>query len=223
MSKFINRLRERELKGRCDLVSAYTTKMNASIDTHFNYLHTVITELKTSLDTGKFRSAEQGVKTLINCILNQNNPGEDVFQITPKKRLERESFVSLGGMDQLMRLFRHPFGADDARKMKKTVVTERSDLWNEVLVLMREICYTIPRMSEQFFSKDSIVFLFTLMSHQCVFENAAALLEEVLKVRIESFSLGHIPNLYGLMGGFSIHQFAYFSRLLSLVLLRLDL
>ena len=73
---------------------------------------------------------------------------------------------------------------------------ERGDLWNEVLVLMREICFTIPHLSEKVFSKDAIVFLFTLMSHACVFENAATLLEEVLKVRLESFNIGLVPNLY---------------------------
>ena len=212
-------LKARELVGVSpSLTPHYTLKMNETIDSSHNYLFTLIKELKASLDSGRFRRAESGVKSLINCLLNTNSSGEDVFLITPQKRMERESFVELGGMHQLMRFFRKPFGASDARQMDKATMIERGDLWNEILVLMREVCYTIPHLSEKIFSKETIIFLFTLMSHACVFENSATLLEEILKVRLESFNIGLVPKLYDLIGAFTIHQYAHFSRILSLLL-----
>ena len=107
------------------LVAHYTKAMNGTIDFSHNYLYTVVSELKESLDSGRYRNAERGVKTLINCLLNANAPGEDVFLITPQKRMERESFVELGGMHELMRFFRKPFGNTDARLLDKVTMIER--------------------------------------------------------------------------------------------------
>jgi hypothetical protein len=89
-----------------------------------------------------------------------------------------------------------------------------------------------------------VVFLFTMLSHRSVFENTVSLLEEVrgttcshippllpqaplppcllhvqvLAVRIDTFSLALVPDLYGLVSKFSARHLAHFCRVLSLVL-----
>ena len=74
------------------LVAHYTKAMNGTIDSSHNYLYTVVSELKESLDSGRYRNAERGVK-MINCLLNANVL-VSVFLITPQKRMERESLSS---------------------------------------------------------------------------------------------------------------------------------
>ena len=45
-----------------------------------------------------------------------------------------------------------------------------------------------------------------------------SLLEEILAVRIETFSLALVPDLYALIAKFTARQLAHFCRVLSLVL-----
>jgi len=68
-------------------------------------------------------------------------------------------------------------------------------------------------------SNEHIKFLFTLLSHNVLFEDTIHLLEEILAAYIDtSFSLDQIPNFRDLLENFSILQLAHFCRLLSLAL-----
>jgi hypothetical protein len=64
-----------------------------------------------------------------------------------------------------------------------------------------------------------LTFLFTLLSHENLFDHAAGLIEEVLSLQspAELFFIGEIPDLYSLMRGFTCRQAAYFCRVLALL------
>ena len=199
ISRVALRLGDREARGSTSrFFGDFKTPMKKKIDKECNYLLTVITDLKNDLDTNKISKVEGSLKTLVNCILSSSGD-EDVFSITPKKKEEREMFVALGGMEQVMRFFCQPFGKADARDLDKRAVSQKSDFWNETFVLLREICYTLPYVPEKYFGNKEITTLFTWLAHESTFENTAALLEEMLKMRMDSFSLDLIPDLYGLI------------------------
>ena len=139
--------------------------------------------------------------------------------MTPEKRQAREIFVALGGTQEIMRLFSKPFmTTNDARKEKSDLFRRRSELWNEILIILREICYALPTLADNIFTKEHITFLFTLLSQSSIFENAMNLLEEILAVRVDVYSLAVIPEFYNLVDKFSVRQLAHFCRVLSLVL-----
>jgi Trpc4-associated protein len=124
----------------------------------------------------------------------------------------------LGGIDLLLRLFNKPFSEPDARQMTPTIFQRRSELWNEVLVILREVAIAIPTISEKIFENSDIVFLFSLLHHQAMFDNTMNLLEEILASRDETFCLLLVPNFFSLVDSFSSRQLAHFCRVLSLVL-----
>ena len=195
----------------------FSEGISKRIDDTFNKVSDGVTKLRLAVKSGRWGEVEFAVGTLIASLLDSSNP-DQVFVITPSKKQEREIFVSLGGIDLLLRLFNRPFSEPDARQMTPTIFQRRSELWNEVLVILREVAFAIPTLSENVFGKDHIVFLFTLLRHPQVFENTMNLLEEILSVRIETFSLALVPNFYSLVTVFSTRQLAHFCRVLSLVL-----
>lgn len=106
----------------------------------------------------------------------------------------------------------------DARDLNKNHIQRYALVWNEILVLLREICYSIPNLANQIFTSSHIIFLFTMLSHDNLFENAMNLLEEILAIRMESFCLEQIPNFYSLLDQLSTRRLAHFCRVLALVL-----
>ena len=92
------------------------------------------------------------------------------------------------------------------------------ELRKECLVLLRDLCYATPLLSEQLCSQRSfIVFLFSLMRNQNTFDEAVGLTEEVLAFRGEIFNLSLVPDFEGLINSFSKRQMAFFCRVLALV------
>lgn len=130
----------------------------------------------------------------------------------------RQMFIHVGGVKQLLRLFYAPYGNEDARKMSSAVIQRRAEFWNEVLVILREVSFSIPSLADNIFSDKELIFLFTLLYHSSVFDNAINLLEEILASRSETFLLGSIPDLFSLLNKFSVRQLAHFCRALSLLL-----
>jgi hypothetical protein len=212
-------LKDRELGYRrkitaADLSSGLERKINES----FNNILTATESLRSAVEESTaWTDVEYAVGSLITKILDSANP-DQMFTITSHRRQERELFVSFGGVNSLLKLFSRPFSEPDARSMSSQQIHRRTEVWNEILVILREVAFAIPTLSEQIFSNDHIIFLFTLMSHSTVFENTMNLLEEILAVRIETFSLALVPDLYGLLAGFSARQLVQFCRVLSLVL-----
>lgn len=91
-------------------------------------------------------------------------------------------------------------------------------MWNEVMVILREIAYAIPSLGEKIITTDQMVFFFTMLAHQPLFDNTMNLLEEIMAVRDDTFQLSLVPDFYSLVGKFSSRQLAHFCRILSLVL-----
>ena len=158
------------------------------------------------------------VSDIIMKLLDNSDAG-DLFAVNTKKTLQRECFVLNGGIDALLILFKPPFLMyGDGRKIPVEHVRRRSEMWNEILVIIREVAYVIPTLQDRIFNTDQMVFFFTMLCHQSVFDNTMNLLEEMLAAREDTFQLSAIPDFYNLMGMFTSRQLAHFCRILSLVL-----
>lgn len=198
-------------------IKVYSTTVHKRIDENFNNISSSIQMLSKAIHSESWSEVGYCVGNLITRLLDSTNP-DQLFLITPSKKQEREIFVFLGGFDLLLKLFSKPFSDKDARSILSLHFQRRSELYNEVLIILREVAFAIPSLSEHIFSNDHIIFLFTLLSHQSVFENTMNLLEEILSARIDTFSLALIPNFYSLVNKFNARQLAHFCRVLSLVL-----
>ena len=188
------------------------------IDNEFSGIITFVDALRNALKAVNWDDIDVAVGDIIVNILD-NGDSNQVFVVTPKKKLQRECFVTRGGMEMLLKLFEPPLvSQSDGRNIPADEVRLRSELWNEILVILREVCFAIPSLSDKTFKTEHMVFLFTLLSHQSLFDNAMNLLEEILASREDTFSLSTVPNFYSLIGRFSARQLAHFCRVLSLVL-----
>ena len=173
--------------------------------------------LRVAIHSQSWRQIENAVEYLILKLLDSQNP-DALFTITPSKRLERELFVEFGGMKLMLSLLEGPLSKPDARHIPSSQIQRHVELWNEVLVILREVCFAVPSLSDSVFSDNHLVFLFTLLSHDFVFENTMNLLEEILAVRMETFCLSLVPDFYKLVGKFSTRRLAHFCRVLALLL-----
>ena len=228
-TNIMSTLRERELgKGRKyggrmmhDATSTTPYLMCAGIEkrinTSFNDVITVVKNLRSAIEKAKWSDIEHAVHIVYHKITEESNP-EQPYIVKPKSRQEREVFVAVGGMNTILRLFSKPFAESDARSMSTTTFQRYAETWNEMLVILREVSYSIPSLSERVFDQDHVVFLFTMLAHRSVFENSVSLLEEILAVRTDTFSLALVPELYSLITKFTARQLAHFCRVLSLVL-----
>lgn len=111
--------------------------------------------------------------------------------------LERDAFVSAGGVKQLVRVFSEPaFVGDevrqsnDARDLSDEIVKRKlSGCWNEIFASLREIVYSLPIVVENgdvLDNGDFLPFLFTVLVHDSCFDGAAVLIEEILSVQANS-------------------------------------
>ena len=146
--------------------------------------------------------------------LGVNMPGEG--------NTVRESFVLFGGAQVVVQCLQVPVDAEEARNSGwRGPLGPAKSVWElrkECLVLLRDLCFSVPALSEQLCSHRSfIVFLFSLMRDQNTFDEAVGLTEEVLAFRGEIFSLANVPDFEGLVTSFSKRQMAFFCRVLALV------
>jgi len=175
--------------------------------------------LRQSVDRNNWVGVETAVGDIILTLLDSSSSSSSLFHISPKKKQQRECFVRWGGVDLLLRLFEQPFVThNDARNFTYPDVGRKCEVWNEILVILREVCFAIPSLSDKVFGTSHVVFLFTMLSHQSVFDNTMNLLEEILAARDDTFQLSLIPNVYSLLDKFSARQLAHFCRVLSLLL-----
>jgi hypothetical protein len=133
------------------------------------------------------------------------------------KRLDREAFVLLGGVELLIQVFRPPLAPLDARDMSANEVANIADMWNEALVTLRELSFTEPTLGTRLATQELLTFLFTLMAHQPLFDNAVGLIEEVLAVHSSTFSMDVVPGLRELLVGLNSRQLAHFCRVFALL------
>ena len=210
-------IKNREIRGKHFSKDVFSLSSKKSINKYCSNLIEVIDSLQVSIDAANEEEVEEEVNTLISRLLDNPDP-EQVFNITPSKRQERETFVAFGGLHQLLRLFSKPFGHTDARMLSNARVRRKAEFWNEIFVILREVAFALPSLADLLFTKDHIIFLFTMLSHAVVFDNAINLIEEILAARTETFLLGCVPNVFALIDKFSSRQLMHFCRVLSLVL-----
>ena len=167
----------------------------------------------------KWTEVEYIMGSILSHILDTTSTSAELmFKVTPQRVQEREFFIQVGGVDLILQLFKKPWSDPDARMTSPATLQRRSELWNEVLVILREVAFAVHSSPNNLFGNDHIIFLFTLLSHASVFENALNLLEEVLTFRLEPFHLALVPDFCSLISKFSTRQLAHFCRVLSLVL-----
>ena len=94
---------------------------------------------------------------------------EDMTANEIKTKEEREMFITLDGPTYLQRIIRPNLSTTDARKFSKGSITENARTYNDTLLLLRELCYINPELSDTF-KTEFIVYLFTLLDHRDVFE-----------------------------------------------------
>ena len=214
-------LAERELgnKPRCfpPLDKASQKRLDAEYGDTISILNSLkeTTKITNPIDWTELHAT---VGDLIMNLLD-NSDVNQLFTVNAKKKLQRECFVLNGGIDALLVLFRPPFIPQlDARDIPAHNVRRYSEMWNEILVILREVAYVIPTLPDRIFNTQQMVFFFTMLSHQSLFDNTMNMLEEIVAAREDTFQLSLIPNFYGLLNKFSSRQLAHFCRILSLVL-----
>jgi len=87
--------------------------------------------------------------------MEDSNPDQP-YAVTSRSKQEREVFVAIGGMHTLLRLFSQPFAEADARAMSARLFQQYVECWNEALVVLREVSYSVPTLSEQLFDHDQV-------------------------------------------------------------------
>ena len=129
-----------------------------------------------------------------------------------------QMFIALDGPKFLKRIIRQHPTIKDARKIFKSNISEFARCYNDTLLLLRELCYINPELSDTF-ETDFIVYLFTMLHHKDVFEHTIGLIEEVLSLQPPSnlFFVGEVPELFSLLQDFSCKQMGHFCRILALL------
>ena len=177
------------------------------VNMEYSGLYGVVNDLRMAIDHTQWPEIGRCIASLVTALLDSGGM-EPPFTIPAKNKQQRDMFISLGGVTQLLRLFEAPISAADARSMTENGVKRRAEAWNEVMVLLREVLYSTPLLADRVVTSRHIVFLFTMLHHQSVFENSMNLLEEILASRSETFSLAEVNDdhtcvLYDLSKGVS--------------------
>ena len=100
----------------------------------------------------------------------------------------------------------------------KWIFDKYHNTWNQILVMLREICFSLPSLVTHYFAKPHVHFLFQLLTYKNVFDGCINLIEEILAIKTETIDITEIPNVYNLFDGFTCRQFAILCRVLALLL-----
>jgi hypothetical protein len=215
---------ERDFVGEAILL-ADVPFVKKKVDAKYSMMHETVSELREAMDSGKYRKVKDAIKTVMENLLQAHSNPEDVLNLTPQKSEQRQIFLALGGIDELLRLFKYPFGDKgnglsyviDSREFSN-VIYHHTDLFNDVLIILREIVFSVPRVADSSLCTKDIAFLFALLSHEGLFQHGINLIEEVLAARYELFSLENVPQLYRLVEKMNVRQFAHFMKVLGILL-----
>ena len=160
---------ERELGCKKWRLPNLTKQTEKTLNAEFGGIMTLVNNLRTAIEENSWPEIEIVVADVIVNLLD-NSDLNQLFSLTPKKKQQRECFVTRGGIDLLMQLFRPPFvPATDGRSIPAEFVRSKSETWNEVLVILREVTFALPTLSEKTFKTEQVVFLFSLLNHQSLF------------------------------------------------------
>lgn len=90
-------------------------------------------------------------------------------------------------------------------------------VWNDVLVLLRELCYAVPDVARRLYTPRLVLFLFTMLGQPVLFDHTVGLIEEILADQAATFFLGSVPRVASLLRSFSLRQLAHFCRIMALL------
>lgn len=183
------------------------------LDKSLNKIITITTDLKNAISSGRWDQIEQAVADVIMNLLD----GSTATLNAREKKQQRDVFVALGGLQLLVSLFMPPFMPPDGRMLRESLLNERAEVWNETLLLLREVGFAASILSENVYSDSTLVLLFTLLSQHTLFDNTISLLEEIVAYRDEVFNLSLIPKFYNLVESLNARYLAAFCRVLSLL------
>ena len=186
------------------------------IDEQFNNVVASTSELKIAVEAKNWEEIERCVYGILLRLIG--SPYTESQYLSHEGKQEKELFVAFGGLQILLQLFEPHMSGTDARKISSAVMLNRSELWNEVMALLKELVYAIPSIAESYIADCHLSFMFTMLGHDRVFESTVALLEDVLTIKSDTFDLSKVPNLYALLDKLSSRQLMYFCRLLALLL-----
>jgi len=170
-------------------------------------------ELKIAIDKQDWTSIASLIDDLFKKILGPPDAAT-IYQITHTKRQLRETYVSVGGLDVLMILL-YP---KDNKRYNTIKIEKYVNTWNQIMVILREIVYSIPTLAATYFSKQHIHILFTMLTVDCIFDGCINLIEEILALKTEALDITEIPNATGLFKLFGTRKLAVLTRVLSLLL-----
>lgn len=218
-SHLYNVLKQREwgTRGRSSENPAFMVKYcERRVNKEYNDIVKLVNALRASLEKSLWSEIEVNVGDLIYCLLDNN--ANQLFEITDVKKQRRELFAKLGGVQLFIKVARLAFRYQDPYKAAENAVEGRTDVLNEVMVILRELTYVLPSSSDAMFSDSDIVFFFSFVRYHSLFDNVLNFLEEVVATREEPFNLALIPGFYALVDRMEARHLAHFCRVLSLLL-----
>lgn len=195
----------------------FNTPVEKRVNAEISRVMDDIRSLSKAIKLGKMEKIEFVVGDILSHVLETTSLGGTGVSNPLKKRQHRQQFIALGGMDLLLQLFLPPFAPPDARDYNKTQLQDKSEMWNEILVIIREILSVCPSVAERCFDDRHMIFLFTLLTHPPLFDNTMSILEEILATRLDTLNLSSIPRFYALVKQFNPRHLAHFCRVLSLL------
>lgn len=190
-------------------------KMRRRLNSQFHDVIRYTKDLRSAVESKLWANIENAVTDVMKVLVDHQSIHEEP---TYNKKQTRYMFVAYGGLDYLLRIFLPPISPIDARSLTKTGFRDKSETWNEILLIVRELLITIPSLQDKYFGVDHIRFIFTLLHHTSVFESAVSAIEEILACREDPFPLYTVPNFFGLVKGFSSRHLAHFCRIISLAI-----
>ena len=123
------------------------------INTTYGGIVLALDDLKKAISLGKWSLIGPNIENLMNILLDQLDVGADPAgraDKDPKKKMNKELFVMLGGMDCLLQLLSEPFiKTNDAREIKPRELRSFKETLNEVLFLMKELISAQPNLAER--------------------------------------------------------------------------
>jgi hypothetical protein len=173
MSREQRGLRARQLRG--DQVVNMPQSFVSKLDRNLERVPSLVCGLRRALQARQMAEIVEAVKAITAKLVDQPGvslsgrlpapapdfPGEIDYRV---QRLDRFYFTALGGPELMVQLFQRPFALPDVREMRPGVLARRIDVWCEVLVLLRELCFTDHDLSARLTSDSFLTHLFTMMS-----------------------------------------------------------
>lgn len=190
-------------------------KLRRRLNSQFNDVIRFTKDLKSGVQAKSWTNIETSVTDLVNVLVDHLEKRD--VPVASKHQM-RHLFVAYGGLDALLQVLLPPITPSDARTIPKATFREKSESWNEILLLIRELIMTIPSLTDRYFSIEHISFMFTLLHHSSVFDSAVSALEEILAFREDPFPLYAVPKFFDLMKKFSSRHMAHFTRIISLAI-----